>query len=226
MKLACLHAHYSNIEYIQKAASAVQDCELIHYVDPGLIHRMNHDPGFTLKEARHRMKDQLEWIIQTKADALLITCTQYIALLEESKIHMPIPLIKIDDPLFANICSSTKPQILVFTNPSTVDATMKRLQAFAKQRNQSFQLPETRIIPHSFELLMLGEKHAYLQLVNRYIKQLLAAEADKRVIAAQLSMSGAADEIAKENSQAIITPVDCLTPVIQNLLHHIQNSDS
>lgn len=31
-KIGCLHAHYSNIEYIQKAIAS-NDLELVHFVD-------------------------------------------------------------------------------------------------------------------------------------------------------------------------------------------------
>jgi hypothetical protein len=35
-RIGCLHAHYSNIEYIEEAFSAYE-VEFIHFVDPGLV---------------------------------------------------------------------------------------------------------------------------------------------------------------------------------------------
>lgn len=41
-KLGCLHAHYSNIEYIEKAFSPF-DMDYIHFVDPASMYRMAAD---------------------------------------------------------------------------------------------------------------------------------------------------------------------------------------
>ena len=38
-RLGCLHAHYSNIEYIENAF-APYNIELIHFVDPGLMYQV------------------------------------------------------------------------------------------------------------------------------------------------------------------------------------------
>lgn len=44
-KLGCYHAHYSNIEHIEKALGSY-DIELVHFVDPGLD-RIKNDSDFT-----------------------------------------------------------------------------------------------------------------------------------------------------------------------------------
>ena len=100
-KIGCLHAHYSNIDYIETALSAY-DIELSHFVDPGLMQRVGTDESFTVVDAEKKVKDQVEWIAQTGVDAILITCTNYIALLKEETLNVPI--IKIDEPYFEAIC--------------------------------------------------------------------------------------------------------------------------
>lgn len=49
-KIACLHAHHSNIEYIEKAFSPF-DMEWLHFVDSGLMHRVASDETFTFSDA-------------------------------------------------------------------------------------------------------------------------------------------------------------------------------
>jgi len=98
-KIGCLHAHYSNIDYIEQAFQSFQDIELKHFVDPGLIHHVAKGTcGLSLK-----VKEQVEWIASCDVDAILITCTNYIALLQENQLSLSIPMIKIDEPFFKPI---------------------------------------------------------------------------------------------------------------------------
>lgn len=62
----------------------------------------------------------------------------FTANIEQDKLAYSIPIIKIDDPLFHSICEKGEPQILVFTNPNTVEGTMNQLINFAtKQKKHS-----------------------------------------------------------------------------------------
>lgn len=131
-KIGCLHAHYTNIEYIEKAFSKF-DIEWLHFVDPGLMHRVATDVKFTYSDAQEVVKAQVEWIAECKVDAILITCTNYIAFLNEEQLSLPMPIIKIDEPYFEQICQLQQPQVILFTNPATVEGTVKRLNAHAEK---------------------------------------------------------------------------------------------
>lgn len=116
--LGCLHAHYSNIRYIEEALSGM-NVELQHFVDPGLINRINHDNTFSIAEAKRKVIEQVQWIENSGVDAILITCTNYIALLDENYQSMK-PIIKLDVPFFQEICDLSKPLKIVFTNPARI----------------------------------------------------------------------------------------------------------
>ncbi|MDQ0244106.1 hypothetical protein J2S09_001651 [Bacillus fengqiuensis] len=70
-RLGCLHAHYSNIEYIENALSPF-NIELIHFVDPALMYRVTSDENFQESDAQIKVKEQIEWIAQCNVDAILI----------------------------------------------------------------------------------------------------------------------------------------------------------
>ena len=60
-----------------------------------------------------KVKEQIEWMISCDVDAILITCTNYIALLEDETLFDPsIPIIKIDEPYFESICKQ-QPQFIL-----------------------------------------------------------------------------------------------------------------
>ncbi|MEH7254538.1 hypothetical protein V7111_20715 [Neobacillus niacini] len=217
-KIGCLHAHYSNIGYIGFALSAY-DIELSHFVDPGLMKRVGTDESFTVVDAEKKVKEQVEWIAQTGVDVILITCTNYIALLKELTINVPI--IKVDEPYFEAICKIEEPQTILFTNPDTVSGTMTRLQQYA-QNNQKTPDIEVIVIENTFELLMRGEKEAY----QREVAHVLKHQSQQRIVSvAQLSMVTAAQQVERENSMRIINPLTTLVSSMVNRLNLCKRAD-
>jgi len=216
-KIGCLHAHHSNIEYIQ-ASLASDHVELVHFVDPGLMGRIAADQEFHADQAKAKVVEQVEWISQTKVDAILITCTNYIALLEEDRLTASVPIIKIDEPFFDSICNTTEPQVLIFTNPDTVPGTMRRLGEFAAAHEKSISRVETRIMENTFELMMQGKKEQYVEAVASYIKEVLAAENHLNVAVAQLSMVDSAKQVERELNITIQNPLNSLTAYMDAVL--------
>lgn len=211
-RLGCLHAHHSNIDYIEKALSPYE-IELIHFVDPGLMYRVTSDENFQAADAEKKVKEQIEWMAQCNVDAILLTCTNYIAILQEDQLSVAGPIIKIDEPYFESVCHVKEPQIILFTNPATVKGTIDRLNQYA----QKHQLPidyEVMVIDHTFDFFMKGQKKEYDQAVSEFLEKILKKES--RVISvAQLSMVDAAKKI---ENRSIINPLDTLISAIINQL--------
>ncbi|MCM3782209.1 hypothetical protein M3231_04445 [Neobacillus mesonae] len=212
--LGCLHAHYSNIEYINNALASY-DIEVIHFVDPGLTYLAGSNEKFKEAAAQNKVKEQIEWIAQCNVDAILITCTEYIALLQDEQLSISVPIIKIDEPYFGSICNVQQPQTILFTNPATVNGTMERLNRYAHNHQKSIDI-EAIVINNTFELIMQGLKHEYNQEILKFLNNIVYKE---RVISvAQLSMVDASKEFERMTSKAIINPMDTLIPSIVNQL--------
>lgn len=210
-RLGCLHAHNSNIGYIEKAFSAY-DIELIHFTDPGLLYRVTSDEKFLESDAQNKVNEQIEWIAQCDVDAILITCTNYIAVLKEEQISSAVPIIKIDEPFFDFICNIEQPHKILFTNPETVKGTMERLKQYADYQQKSLDV-EVMIIENTFDLIMQGLKEAYHQKIFRYLNQ--TVKDDNKVISvAQLSMVDAAEQVENSTSKTIINPLNTLVSFI------------
>lgn len=214
--IGCLHAHYSNIEYIENAMAS-DELEFVHFVDPGLMSRIASDSSFDDAKAKNKVIEQIEWISHANVDAILITCTTYIALLEEEHLHSSIPIIKIDEPFFHSVCKISEPQILLFTNPATVEGTMRRLYDFASAHGKPIGHIDARVIDNTFELLMQGKKEQYAIEVSTYVKKLLASEKDKKKSVAQLSMAETANQMERELRVRIGNPLHSLIAYFDNL---------
>ncbi|WP_028550103.1 hypothetical protein [Paenibacillus sp. UNC451MF] len=204
--IGCYHAHYSNIEIIQKALEPY-DVELLHFVDPGLDRRKS-DPLFSLEKAQRKIKETLDWVAASRVDAILVTCTFFTAHMPE-ELDYGIPIIKIDDPLFESICESGQPPLLVFTNPATVQGTLERLIRYAMLKGKQLDL-QSQTLEHSFELLMQGKKGAYVELVAAGLKRWIEAQPDRQVWAAQLSMVQAAEEAERASGVRVGDPLKAL----------------
>ncbi|WP_082797557.1 hypothetical protein [Neobacillus drentensis] len=213
-RLGCLHAHYSNIEYIENALSSY-DIELIHFVDPALMYRVSSDENFKAADAQNKVKEQIEWIAQCNVDAILITCTNYIAILKEEQLSISVPIIKIDDPYFEYICNIKQPQTILFTNPATVNGTMERLNQYAFNHQKSLDI-EVIVINNTFELIMQGLKYEYNQEISNFLNKII--KEDKIISVAQLSMVNASQEVENKTSKPIINPLDTLISSIVNQL--------
>ena len=213
-RLGCLHAHYSNIEYIENALAPF-NIELVHFVDPGLMDRLTSDQNFHEADAQLRVKEQIEWIAQSNIDAILITCTNYIAILQEDQLSISVPIIKLDEPFFDFVCTIQEPQTLIFTNPATVEGTMERLKYFADIYHKTLNI-EIVVLDKTFELIMQGRKEEYNQEVSKILEQLI--NEDRVISVAQLSMVEAAQHVDAKTGSSITNPLTTfVTSIVKEL---------
>lgn len=213
-RLGCLHAHYTNIEYIENAL-APYNIELVHFVDPGLMDRLTSDQNFHEADAQLKVKEQIEWIAQSNIDAILITCTNYIAILQEDQLSISVPIIKLDESFFDFICNIQQPQTVLFTNPATVEGTIERLKLYAATKKKSINI-EVIVLNNTFDLIMKGRKKEYNQEVARMLEKLVAD--DKIISVAQLSMADAAQLVETKTGKSIPNPLKTFVTSIVNEL--------
>ncbi|WP_076369121.1 hypothetical protein [Peribacillus simplex] len=204
-KIGCLHAHYTNIQYIENAFSKF-DIEWLHFVDPGLMQQVSTDENFKNSDAQKRVKQQVEWIAECKVDAILITCTNYISFLNEEQLSIPMPIIKIDEPYFERIFQLQQPQIILFTNPATVEGTVKRLNAHAEKYGAvDF---EVIIIDNAFEFIMQGLGERYNQEILYFLYRF--NNENRPLSVAQLSMVEAAKRYELQTGMTVLNPLNAL----------------
>ncbi|MEK4425814.1 hypothetical protein [Solibacillus sp. FSL K6-1523] len=210
-KLTCLHAHHSNIPYIENLLKPYP-IEISHHVDPGLMDQIKNNPNFDRQLAKEKVHAQITWLASTNPDAILITCTNYIALMDSINSPSTIPLIKIDEPFFEKICSITAPQIIVFTNPDTVDGRLARLNDYAKRNGINIDI-DVRILPDAFSFIMKGLKNEHDALLAAFMDELIQTE-KKVTSVAQLSMVDVARQMSAKHGIHIVNPLDALTKSI------------
>jgi hypothetical protein len=214
-RIGFLHAHHSNIADVETELRDV-GIQSVHFVDPGLLHRVTVDSAFSEEAARQRVRDQLQWICACDVEAVVITCTNYAALLDGQRI--PVPVIPIDQPFFAEICSETRDQVLLFTNPATVDGTMRRLLQYASTVGASPRV-EALVVKDAFHLVMKGNLSEYQSRVAQALRDAIPLVSG-RVSVAQLSMVTAARQIEEELGCTVGHPLTALSSHLRRSFGH------
>ncbi|CAI6085742.1 hypothetical protein PAECIP112173_04746 [Paenibacillus sp. JJ-100] len=208
--IACFHAHHSNISLIEQALTSY-NIELIHYVDPGLD-RLKHDEDFNNDLVREKVDQTLQWMSRCHADAILVTCTLFAAVLEQHMHPLPIPVTGIDDSLLAMMLTHPGRYLLAFTNPATVEPTMARYHAHLDRHMAGQEKPELEsiLLPGLFDMIMRGDQEGYLAALKETLQQLALERKDTSLVAAQLSMAPAAEQASVNAGTTIYTPLSRL----------------
>ncbi|MED1725799.1 hypothetical protein [Brevibacillus parabrevis] len=65
-RIACLHAHHSNIALLADAFAAF-DVELVPFVDPGILLQSTGAVAPAVEQAHAKLRDHLQWMSQGSA---------------------------------------------------------------------------------------------------------------------------------------------------------------
>ncbi|GED70541.1 hypothetical protein BRE01_42430 [Brevibacillus reuszeri] len=208
-RIACLHGHFSNISLLADAFASVA-IDMVHYVDPGLLLNSEGKNALSYKQSQAKLQEQLNWMQTSAPDAMVITCTQYAACVtDEVEAASALPIFTIDQPFFHEICHRAEPQILLFSNPATVDPTMNRLRDYAHLHGLHPQI-EVSIIEGAFTLLLDNKQDAYREAVKNELQKLATAHHHASLAVAQLSMSPVAQQFTAETGIAVSHPLRSL----------------
>ena len=196
--MICLHAAESNIEIIQRSLSD-SPIAIQHVVDTYLL-KMIREQRPLNEQIDYAFYKIMELIEQQPA-FILITCTNYIVLLDQIEFETNIPILKIDELLFEQLKEVQAPIKMLFTNKQTIEGTMARL----KQTISSELDIEVIFIPEVFDWYLAGDKRRHDQKV---LSALLELNSSQSIIAvAQLSMAISADNYSNLTGNIALSPI-------------------
>jgi hypothetical protein len=215
-RLGCLHAHHSNIAYVENIIPH-DAFEAVHFVEPGLLRRIGSDAEFGPDDAAAQVRKQLDWMTDCGVDALLITCTNYIAAMPDEACQYEIPIIKIDEPFFDYLLQRPPRHLLLFSNPDTVAGTVQRLHDYAALEGMEPNI-EVETIPNTFNLFLTGQTDTYNRAVAERLRELVRLDRYSSLSVGQLSMVDAARRVAGETDVLIGDPLQPLRARIMELV--------
>lgn len=207
--MICLHAANSNIEIIDRAIQGLP-FRIQHEVDLTLIQLIRTKEPLEIQKAYVQRK--LHDLLRDEPAFIFITCTNYVALLDQFKLTLPVPIVKIDEILFEQMKDIQTPIQMLFSNKETIPGTMKRLHQFIPT-GLDIEIVQ---ISDVFEWFLAGHKLEHDQKVLSKLLELATFE--KTIIVAQLSMANVTEIYGKLSGNPVITPISALRSYMQKLL--------
>ena len=196
--IVCLHAAESNVGIIEHSL-ADRSFEIRHVVDTYLLTIIREQRPFN--EQKEYAFSKIIALVEQQPAFILITCTNYIVLLDLIELETNIPILKIDELLFAQLKDVQKPIKMLFTNKQTIEGTMARL----KQTLSAELDIEVIFIPEVFDWYLAGDTLRHDQKV---LSTLLELDASQHIIAvAQLSMANSVERYSKLSGNVALSPL-------------------
>ena len=141
----------------------------------------------------------------------------------DEQLGLPLPLVKIDEPFFADLCEQDAPALLLFTNPATVAGTMRRFRQYA-DRAACRSNVEVETIEGTFDLFMAGRAEEYAAVVSARLLDAVRSRRYRSISVGQLSMVDAARQVAEQTGTRIGHPLDPLQHHLAGVLRRVTDT--
>lgn len=208
-RMICLHATEANIEIIDREMKEMP-FDIKHEVDTHLLSMIRAKQPLELQKAY--VVEKLNKLTLQEPALLFVTCTNYVALLDEINVTTHIPILKIDEVLYEQLKGIHNPIKMLFTNKETIRGTMQRFRQFVSEEVEV----EVLHIPDVFDWYLAGDTLRHDQKVLMTLLELDAYE--NTVVVAQLSMSRIASIYSKLSGNEVLSPVTALKEYMNKLI--------
>ncbi len=208
-RMICLHASEANVEIIDREMKEMP-FDIKHEVDTHLLSMIRTKQPLELQKAY--VVEELNKLTLQEPALLFVTCTNYVALLDEINVTTQFPILKIDEILYEQLKDIHNPIKMLFTNKETIRGTMQRFRQFVSQDVEV----EVLHIPDVFDWYLAGDTLRHDQKVLTTLLELDAYE--NTVVVAQLSMSRIASIYSKLSGNEVLSPVTALKEYMNKLI--------
>ncbi|MGX7262948.1 hypothetical protein [Enterococcus crotali] len=203
-KMICIHAHASNIPYLIQVFQNHQDIHLAHYVLTDFLE------NFTTENITEFIEEK----VTEDVTNVIITCTMYSNLLQQDFIK-EVPILRVEDPLVAHIVANSNKKKLIFSNPKTVEQSMKKVETVYSEQKRTTDY-DIFIVPNAFDLIMRDQKEAYQRTLIDYLQEnnrLFTGD----IYLMQFSMAIVSNKQIDDLQQPIFTILDTLNAVVNQI---------
>lgn len=201
-KAAIIHTTPATVEPLKLKCKAVMpDVSVSNYLDDSLLPQINREGAIT-QDIRYRFFSLVQAAALSRPDAMLCACSSVGELAEELREILPMPFLRIDEPM-AKQAVLTRGKILVCaTLSSTLNPTLSLIQRMARKLGSPICL-ESHLITGAGELLAGGDLTGYDEILKEnYLK--MAPEKDV-IVLAQASMARAAEDLPSVYRQKFLS---------------------
>jgi Asp/Glu/hydantoin racemase len=152
------------------------------------------------------------------AQLIVFTCSSTSPAIDTARQVVGVPILKIDDPLYASVCSSPGRVGLICTTASTVAPSQALLAAHAQNAGREI-MAETTLCAAAFDALSKGQRDLHDRLVSEAAAE-LAARVD-RIVLAQASLAHLAQPLAAQLGLPVLASPELL---VQDVVARVRAS--
>ena len=152
------------------------------------------------------------------AELIVFTCSSTSPAIDTARQLVRVPIVKIDDPLYAKAASTPGRVGLVCTTSSTVDPSRELLAAHARDAGREIQA-ESVLCAAAFDALVKGKRDVHDSLVTEAAAS-LAARVD-RIVLAQASLAHLAEPLAAQLPVPVLASPELL---VQDVVARVRAS--
>jgi len=196
-------------------ASQCPDVDIIHIVDEGILRVL-----FELGEINQRITDWLgrmvESAVGTGADMAVLSCSSLSPAVNTVREQVPIPFLKIDEPMAEEAVRTADRIGLVATNHTTPKPSTMLIEEVAERLGKKVEILP-RVHEDAFLRLNKGDIAGHDAVVVQAVKDLLK-EADV-VLLAQISIARVKEKLDAETRQRVYSSLDFIAPKINEILN-------
>jgi glutamate racemase len=206
----------------------VPDAELVHLADAQLLATAVRD-GVT-PAVRERVAQHLRFLVDTGAQALLVTCSSIGEAVEEAAQSLPVPVLRVDAPMAAEAVelaagtgrSAARPgRIAVLATLAATLGPTGRLIERAAAATGADVLVTTLVVEGAVAARDSGDRATHDRLIQEAVR---AADADV-IVLAQASMAAAAVD-AGSAAPVLTSPEGGVTALAEALVRAVAQPGS
>jgi aspartate/glutamate racemase len=165
------------------------DVKRFHIADEGLLRIVLSAGGLTPLAYRRVAEDAL-CAHQAGADCILITCSSISPCVDVAQKMLPVPVLKIDEPMADKAVGQGTRIGVLATAPTTLKPTSELIAARSAVAGKATQV-QAVLAEGAYDRLMAGDMERHDQIVTDYLRKLMAVS--DVVVLAQASMARIAD---------------------------------
>ncbi|MBN2274826.1 MAG: hypothetical protein JXR41_13245 [Bacteroidales bacterium] len=177
------------------------DAKLNHIVDDSLIQEVIEKNAVTPAVAK-RLMSCFQMAVDAGADIIFNTCSSVGEIAQVARKIIPIPLLKIDDPMAIRAVETADRIGVLATLPTTLAPTVALLKTMAIERKRGIEVVEG-LAEGAFQAVMVGDREKHDNLILKASE----AVADKvdLIVLAQGSMAKIEGRLAEVTGKTVLS---------------------
>jgi Asp/Glu/hydantoin racemase len=178
-------------EFRARVRADIPAADCFHILNESLLQDLLR--GAPLPLVYRRVVDQIVLAAEAGPDLIVVTCSSTSPAVDIARRLVPVPILKIDDPMMAEAARSGSRIGLLCTASSTVEPSSALLRAHAAEQGREVAI-RTVLCPEAYQALMAGDRARHDALLLEAATG-IAGEVDVLVLA-QASLAHLRDPLA------------------------------